>query len=570
MVTKRGVIKTSHQALYRTYRPQTFDDVVEQQHIVTTLKNAVMSKKVAHAYLFCGTRGTGKTTMAKIFARAVNCLHPVDGNPCNECEICRGILDGTILDVAEIDAASNNSVDNIRNIIDEVVYTPTRAFRKVYIIDEVHMLSIGAFNALLKTLEEPPEHVIFILATTEPHKLPATVLSRCQRFDFRRITSTGIAKRLMTIAEECGVTLTEEAALFIASLSEGALRDGISILDQCVSTGTAQLDLESVQKIIGVAPGTVIINTVDFLSERKSKEVISQIDLIFSEGKDPGQFVHNLIRFLRDILVFKTTKTLDHLYSVTEEEKKAIQYFAGKISMDFGLDVIRELTDLEAAIKWSSSQRILIEMVFLRICSREMNIPEKDLLDRVKLLEDRIRGIEAGILKGGVNNGNLNTEPAAGKAKEKKARVSDLEKAVENDARNNVKNEPGNSIERPESRSKTSLSPYPQWDKVLKELSSIGRMKLYSSLFGTEAVWVDEKTIGVFLHEEDEFKSRVLNDNENISVIMDAIKRCTGKELKVIVLNNKNEKESKDDDGIPETILNFARSKGLKLDIIEG
>ena len=319
----------SHQALYRTYRPQTFDDVVEQQHIVTTLKNAVMSKKVAHAYLFVVLR-TGKTTMAKIFARAVNCQNPSDGNPCNKCEICKGIIDGTILDVAEIDAASNNSVDNVRNIIDEVVYTPTRAFKKVYIIDEVHMLSIGAFNALLKTLEEPPEHVIFILATTEPHKLPATVLSRCQRFDFRRITSGGIAKRLIAISKECGVTLTDDAASFIASLSEGALRDGISILDQCISTGKAPLDLESVQEIIGVAPNTVIIDTIGFLADRKSKEAISQIDLIFSEGKDPGQFIHKLIRFLRDILVFKTSKSLEHLYSVTEEEKKAIQYFAEK------------------------------------------------------------------------------------------------------------------------------------------------------------------------------------------------------------------------------------------------
>ncbi|UZQ85301.1 DNA polymerase III subunit gamma/tau [Thermoclostridium stercorarium] len=268
--------------------------------------------------------------MAKIFARAVNCLNPVDGNPCNKCEICRGIIDGTILDVMEIDAASNNSVDNIRNIIDEVVYTPTRASRKVYIIDEVHMLSIGAFNALLKTLEEPPEHVIFILATTEPHKLPATVLSRCQRFDFRRITSRGIANRLISIAKDCGVALSEEAALFIASLSEGALRDGISILDQCISTGKPELDLESVQKIVGVAPGTVIINTVGYFLERRSREAISQIDLVFSEGMDPGQFIHNLIRFMRDILIFKTTGDLSHLYSVTEEEKRLFRISQGK------------------------------------------------------------------------------------------------------------------------------------------------------------------------------------------------------------------------------------------------
>ena len=295
----------AHQALYRVYRPQTFNDVVEQQHIVTTLKNAVMSKNTAHAYLFCGTRGTGKTTMAKIFARAVNCIYPVDGNPCNECEICSGIIDGTILDVIEIDAASNNSVDNVRALIDEVIYTPTKASKKVYIIDEVHMLSIGAFNALLKTLEEPPEHVMFILATTEAHKMPATVLSRCQRFDFRRITNKGIAQRLLSIAQECGVALSNEAANFIASLAEGALRDGISILDQCISTGHDKLDLELVQGVIGVAPNEIIINTLDYLVNRQNKEVISQIDLIFSEGKDSGQYIRKLIQFLRDVLVYK-------------------------------------------------------------------------------------------------------------------------------------------------------------------------------------------------------------------------------------------------------------------------
>jgi len=557
VVTEQGVVNTSHQALYRTYRPQTFDDVVEQQHIVTTLKNAVMSRKIAHAYLFCGTRGTGKTTMAKIFARAVNCLNPADGNPCNECEICRGIIDGTILDVAEIDAASNNSVDNVRNIIDEVVYTPTRAYKKVYIIDEVHMLSIGAFNALLKTLEEPPEHVIFILATTEPHKLPATVLSRCQRFDFRRITSEGIAKRLLAISKECGVTLSQEAALFIASLSEGALRDGISILDQCISTGTEQLDLDAVQRIIGVAPGTVIINTMDSLAERNSKEVISQIDLVFSEGKDPGQFVHNLIRFLRDILIFKTTKNPSHLYSVTDEEKKAVQYFAGKLSMDFGLAAIRELTDLEAAIKWSSSQRILIETVFLRICSREISSSEKDLPERIKLLEERIRSIEEGILKGGICSGSINAKPQVQEKKEKTAR-GNTGNIMENNEEKKTGGAPADN--RPQ------FNPYPEWNNVLRELSSIARMKLYSSLISTAAVRVDENTVGILLNEEDEFKNRILNDNENITAIMEAIRRCTGKELQVIVLNDR--KESVQDSEVHEKILDFARRKGVKLDIL--
>lgn len=563
MVIIQGVIETSHLALYRAYRPQTFDEVVEQQHIVTTLKNAVISKKVAHAYLFCGTRGTGKTTMAKIFARAVNCENPVDGNPCNKCEICRGIIDGTILDVMEIDAASNNSVDNIRNIIDEVVYTPTRAKKKVYIIDEVHMLSIGAFNALLKTLEEPPEHVIFILATTEPHKLPATVLSRCQRFDFRRITSRGIAERLVSISKDCGVNLSKEAALFIASLSEGALRDGISILDQCISTGKAELDLESVQNIIGVAPGRVIINTVKNLLERNAAEAISQVDLIFSEGMDPGQYVRNLIRFMRDVVVYKTTQDPYHLYSVTEEEKKAVQNFSEKISMTFGLAVIRELSDLEAAIKWSSSQRILIETVFLRICSREIGGKNEELSERIKLLEDRIREIEDGILKGTVKNVCFTEAPTAEKEENTEKRTKKNEKTAvsETPVENGVEGSPEKS-----EKGDNLLNPFKEWNNIIRELAGIGRMKLFSSLVGTNAVWADDKTISIILPEEDEFKHRVLTENGNIPVIEDTIKRVLGMDVRVVVINDKK----KDADfGVPRKVLDFAKKKGIKLDIVD-
>jgi len=560
MVTGQGVIKTSHLALYRAYRPQTFDEVMEQQHIVTTLKNAVISKKIAHAYLFCGTRGTGKTTMAKIFARAVNCLSPVNGNPCNSCEICRGIIDGTILDVMEIDAASNNSVDNIRDIIDEVVYTPTKASKKVYIIDEVHMLSVGAFNALLKTLEEPPEHVIFILATTEPHKLPATVLSRCQRFDFRRITSRGIAGRLVKISKECGVSLSEEAALFIASLSEGALRDGISLLDQCISTGKSELDLVSVQRIIGVGPGEVIINTVEDLLGRKRSDAISRIDLIFSEGMDPGQFIHNLIRFMRDILVFKTTQNPYHLYSVTDEEKKAVQSLADKISMDFGLAVIRELTGLESAIKWSSSQRILIETVFLRICSGEIAQNEEELTARIKLLEDRIRKIEDAIHKGEVIRPG-NSEPEAENKEKKKDKEDKMVVHSSPELNAEVKNEGIRN------ENNTRFAPFTEWDSVLKELSGIGRMKLYTGLLGTSAVWVNDTTVGILLNEENELKRRILNENDNLSVIAETVKRITGREVHVVVLNN-GEENSRDSE-IPETVLDFVKRKGLKLDIID-
>ena len=381
----------AHQALYRKYRPLNFDDVVEQAHVVNTLRNIVLSGKIAHAYLFSGTRGTGKTTMAKIFARAVNCLQPINGNPCNTCTVCHGILDGTVLDVIEIDAASNNSVDNVRGIIDEVGYTPTQARIKVYIIDEVHMLSTGAFNALLKTLEEPPKHVMFILATTEPHKLPATVLSRCQRFDFRRISVGGIVQRLMKIAEEAGVNLTQDALEFIGSLAEGALRDGISILEQCIATGKNPLVLEDIHEIVGIAPNKLILDTADFLIERNGKAAVEAIDLLITDGKDPGQFLQGLVQLFRDILVYQTVNSLDPLHSMSGEDRMWIPALASKTSPAEALAVVRELSELEAGIRWSSSPRILLEMTFLRICTREITRDKDDLSYKLHLLEERIR-----------------------------------------------------------------------------------------------------------------------------------------------------------------------------------
>ncbi|HZK26422.1 MAG TPA: DNA polymerase III subunit gamma/tau [Thermoclostridium sp.] len=557
----------AHQALYRVYRPQTFNDVVEQQHIVTTLKNAVMSKNTAHAYLFCGTRGTGKTTMAKIFARAVNCIYPVDGNPCNECEICSGIIDGTILDVIEIDAASNNSVDNVRALIDEVVYTPTKASKKVYIIDEVHMLSIGAFNALLKTLEEPPEHVMFILATTEAHKMPATVLSRCQRFDFRRITNKGIAQRLLSIAQECGVALSNEAANFIASLAEGALRDGISILDQCISTGHDKLDLELVQGVIGVAPNEIIINTLDYLVNRQNKEVISQIDLIFSEGKDSGQYIRKLIQFLRDVLVYKTTNSLDNLYSMTEEEKKVIPLFAKSISMPYGLAMIRELSDLEPAIKWSTSQRILIEIAFLRICSLEMNNEEENTSNRIALLEEKIRQVEEALLTGAVNRNNIEMG-----GPQSSARVNEPIKPIASSRATEPSTD--DSQKNDKSRKNTnqdghgSANAYKEWNKVLDDLRSIGRMKILSCILNGTAVSVDENTVGIVLDEGDDYSKRILQNHENIEAIKEAIKRSTGKDMNVTVITNM-EKTQRNSPEVPENVLNFAKKRGLELEIRE-
>jgi len=545
----------AHQALYRQYRPRTFDDVVEQRHIVTTLKNTVISKKIAHAYLFCGTRGTGKTTMAKIFARAVNCLSPVNGNPCNECEICRGILDGTLLDVIEIDAASNNSVDNVRNIIDEVVYTPTRASRKVYIIDEVHMLSSGAFNALLKTLEEPPQHALFILATTEPHKLPATVLSRCQRFDFRRISVTGIAERLLMIANETGVSVTEEAASFIASLSEGALRDGISILDQCIATGRNPLNLEDVYEVIGIAPGKLTLATADCLIDRNGKQAVEAIDQLISNGRDPGQFLQGLMKLFRDILVYKTSNTIDALLSISGEERQTIPAFAGKVSVNEALAIVRELSDTESAMKWSSSPRILLEMAFLRICARELAGESDSLAERISFLEEKIRRLEERAV--------LGREPSIEPVKEK-SKVEIREAAPASEAEKKRKSRPSNFNE-----AQKSTNTYDDWSRVLEELKSIGRMKIYTSLVGSTAIRLDDNTVGIIVEKEDTLKRLVLSKSENIEAIAGAIKKCTGCELQVKIVGAEQENAEREREQIPDKVVQFAEKSGVKLEIVE-
>lgn len=557
----------AHQALYRKYRPLDFDDVVEQQHIVNTLRNIVMSGNTTHAYLFSGTRGTGKTTMAKIFARAVNCLQPRQGNPCNECAVCRGILDGTILDVVEIDAASNNSVDNVRGIIDEVVYTPTHARKKVYIIDEVHMLSTGAFNALLKTLEEPPQHVMFILATTEPHKLPATVLSRCQRFDFRRISPAGIVQRLLFVAREAGITLAREAADFIASLSEGALRDGISILDQCIATGKNPLMLTDIHEIIGVAPNLLILDTAEYLIERNSQGAVEAIDRLVAYGKDPGQFLQGMIQLFRDILVYKAGNSIEPLLSMTGEDRARVPVLAGKLSMTEALMAVRELSDLETGIRWSSSPRILLEMAFMRICEREMNRDGDKLSDQIKLLEQRIRWLEEGIPPGRTPVRPATAPAAAGKTADaappaaEKATDAALPAAEKKPAlqQDKTRNTPVSADEKP----------FTEWGDVMKKLENNKHMSIFSYLSEARAVWKDENTVWIILPEEDVYQKQILARAENMEMIVRMIRECTGKEhqAELFKAERKEKKEPKAE--VPENILQFAARNGLKLDIVD-
>ncbi len=386
-------------ALYRKWRPQTFDEVVEQDSIVSILKNTVKQKRIAHAYLFCGTRGTGKTTIAKIFARAVNCLHPVDGNPCNECEICKGLLNGSILDVSEIDAASNNSVDNIRTIIEESVYATTQAAYRVYIIDEVHMLSDGAFNALLKTLEEPPANVIFILATTEPHKLPVTILSRCQRYDFRRISRDGITGRLEEICQHSNVNYEPAALSFIAQKADGALRDAISLLDQTIGSSQGNITIETARSASGSLDRETVEGFCCSLLASDGIAILEYIDKIFADGRDPSNFIGEIMNILRDIMVVLTVRNPGNMLVESPEELDKLKELAAMTNVSEIAYLIKELSLLDNNIKWAVQRKIVFEAGMLKLCDRRTEDGDMALRDRMNLLEQRLADLVASGIK---------------------------------------------------------------------------------------------------------------------------------------------------------------------------
>ena len=375
-----------YRVLYRKYRPQTFSDVSGQETVTTALKNEIQNNRLAHAYLFTGCRGTGKTTCAKILAKAVNCLHPQDGDPCNTCDICRGIDDGSILDVVEIDAASNNGVNDIRDLREEVNFTPTAGKYRVYIIDEVHMLSTGAFNALLKTLEEPPAHVIFVLATTEVHKLPATILSRCQRFDFGRIAPDAIAARLHTVADSEGFTLTDDAALLIARLADGALRDALSILDQCVSRSDT-VTAEVVTDAIGMAGAEYLKTLTAAVTAGDTATALATLDTLHRGTKDMERLCAEWVEYYRNIMIVKTVQKPDDLIIASAEEWAELRHMAAQTDMPTVLHSLEILQHTLDRLRSGVSRRVEMEMAILRLAKPELDQNLTALSRRVAALE---------------------------------------------------------------------------------------------------------------------------------------------------------------------------------------
>lgn len=382
----------SYTALYRKWRPGGFDDVKGQDHIVAALKNQIISDRIGHAYLFTGTRGTGKTSVAKIFAKAVNCEHPVNGSPCHTCAACKAIAAGASLNVSEIDAASNNGVDNIREIRDEVQYRPAEGKYRVYIIDEVHMLSTGAFNALLKTLEEPPAYVIFILATTEVHKIPITVLSRCQRYDFRRIEGETIVERLSEMALGEDIDVTDQALRYIARKGDGSMRDSISLFDQCIAFYYGeQLTYEKVLDVLGAVDNEVFSSFFEHLLSGNTAACIEAIDELLLQGRELGQFVTDLIWYLRNLLLVMTSDVSADTLDMTEEGLAQLKYQADQLDMNQLMRYIRVLSELSNQMRFASSKRVLLELAIIRLAHPEMEQTTDAVLQRLNTLEDQFK-----------------------------------------------------------------------------------------------------------------------------------------------------------------------------------
>ena len=381
----------SYTALYRKFRPDEFEDVKGQDAIVRTLKNQINADRIGHAYLFCGTRGTGKTTVAKIFAKAVNCEHPVDGSPCGECAMCRSIAAGASMNVIEIDAASNNGVDNIREIREEVAYRPTEGKYKVYIIDEVHMLSTGAFNALLKTLEEPPSYVIFILATTEAHKIPITILSRCQRYDFHRISIDTIAARLSELLTAEGVEAEEKAVRYVAKKGDGSMRDALSLLDQCISFYLGQvLTYDKVLDVLGAVDTEVFSRLLRKVLSGDVTGSIHVLEDLITGGRELGQFVSDFTWYMRNLLLVKTSENPEEAIDVSSENLKLLKEESGMTDVETLMRYIRIFSDLSNQIRFASQKRVLVEIALIKLCRPAMETNLDSVLDRLRVLEKQM------------------------------------------------------------------------------------------------------------------------------------------------------------------------------------
>ena len=506
----------SYTALYRKFRPDSFQDVKGQDAIVRTLKNQIRAQRIGHAYLFCGTRGTGKTTVAKILAKAVNCEHPIDGSPCNECETCRAIAAGTSMNVIEIDAASNNGVDNIREIREEVAYSPTSGRYKVYIIDEVHMLSIGAFNALLKTLEEPPSYVIFILATTEAHKIPITILSRCQRYDFKRIARTTIVDRLQELMDEEQVEVEEKALRYIAKKGDGSMRDALSLLDQCIAFYLGEkLTYEHVLDVLGAVDTDEFSKLLREILDGDVTQVILHLENMIMQGRDLSQLVTDFTWYLRNLLLLKSSDNMEDVLDVSAENLEQLKEEAAMVRDDTLMRYIRIFSELQNQIKYAGFKRVMLEVALIKLCRPQMEQDQLSVLERVRRLEKQlssgvmVRQQEAVSSSVYQNSPFADHENTAGmEAASDAVDISALEKAAPDDLQKVVG----------------------MWRTILAQTSGRFRVVLASAVpkFNLEK---DDGTLYIVF--SDFLGETYVNDSKKAEVLEQIIAAKTGKQVKV-------------------------------------
>lgn len=542
--------KLEYTALYRKFRPLRFDEIVGQEHIVKTLKNELINDRVGHAYLFNGGRGTGKTSAAKILARAVNCLNPKDGEPCNECVVCKAALDGSLTDIVEMDAASNNSVEDVRAIRDEVNFLPTVAKYRVYIIDEVHMLSTGAFNALLKTLEEPPAHVKFILATTEPQKLPATILSRCQRFDFKKISNDNIEKRLNFVCEQSNIDITAEAKKLIAILAEGAMRDALSILERCMQE-EGKITEELVKELVGI-PKTESVNKITkSILEKDTEMALQTINEVIAEGKDINNFLWEIIKYVKDILIFKTNAQLE-IYS--EKEKNNIKQLADSTTKEKLISIIYNLSNLQNDMKWSTQKLIMFQVEIIKLCNEVMhnntndhednnqvNIPQKEVEElnyKINRLEKQMTLI-------------LNSQEGEKSINDSVKKTNKLQSVGKTEVKKSANIKLGEKIQ--------------NWPKIIDQIKQEGRISLSSILMSSSANKINDMTVGInFENGLTPFRKEILEKPENMSEIVKQVSIELGKPMRIVLVDNNEEIVAKTDN-----FNDIAKGLDMPINIIE-
>ncbi|MCR4991012.1 MAG: DNA polymerase III subunit gamma/tau [Lachnospiraceae bacterium] len=501
----------SYTALYRKFRPRTFDDVRGQDHIVTTLKNQIKNGRMSHAYLFCGTRGTGKTSIAKIFARAVNCENPVDGSPCGKCAMCTSIADGSALNVIEIDAASNNGVDSVRQIVEEVSYSPATGKYKVYIIDEVHMLSISAFNALLKTLEEPPSYVIFILATTEVHKLPITILSRCQRYDFRRISIETIASRIKELVSEEGITIDEKAVNYIARTADGSMRDALSLLDQCSAFYFGQeITYDRALDVLGAVDTGVFSKMLRAVLGGEVPSVMKILEEIIMQGRELGQFVNDMTWYLRNLMLLKISDANEDVIDVSSENMDRLKEEADLADTDTVIRYIRVLSELSNKLRYATQKRVEVEVALIKLCIPAMETNDDSVIDRIRVIEDKI---EKGVVVRGQapsGEGFSPDSPAPGSGNDDQMAhrdVKELVKALPEDIKAAVRD----------------------WPKIMAQCDQVSRQYLR----GAYPSAGDDNTLIVVL--EDRYSYSRFTEKEHENDIRELIAYVTGKDMNIKV-----------------------------------